>query len=241
MAMDASLTGQVVLITGAAGGFGAELARQAAAAGATVVLAGKRVRALERVYDEILAAGGPEPAIYPINLEGATPAELETLADTVGTQCGRLDVLVHAAASFSGLTPLDTLPPEDWMRSLQVNLNAPFFLTQACLPLLRNAAGRCLFVLDDLDRVGKPFWNAYGVAKFALQGLVSQWSQELESSGVRVLAFTPPPMRTTLRARAYFAENPLDVATPASPVTACLSLISTPGAAVPAAVLVQES
>jgi NAD(P)-dependent dehydrogenase (short-subunit alcohol dehydrogenase family) len=225
-AAGSSFAGQVMLVTGAAGGFGSEFARQAASAGATVVLAGKRVRALERVYDEIAQAGGPEPAIYPINLEGATPAELETLAETVGQQCGRLDVLVHAAASFSGLTPLDTLPPEDWMRSLQVNLNAPFLLTQACLPLLRAHRGRCVFVLDDEARVGKAFWNAYGVAKFALRGLVSQWSQELESSGVRILAYTPPPMRTTLRARAYFAENPLEVASAEAPATACLALLA---------------
>ena len=63
-------------------------------------------------------------------------------------------------------------------------------------------------MLDDEARVGNAFWNAYGVAKFALRGLVSQWSQELENAGVRMLSFTPPPMRTTLRSRAYFAENP---------------------------------
>ena len=48
-------------------------------------------------------------------LEGATPAEFATLAETVGQQCGRLDVLLHAAAAFSGLTPLDSLPAEDWL------------------------------------------------------------------------------------------------------------------------------
>lgn len=220
-----ALAGQVLLITGAAGGLGSELAKQAAAAGATVVLAGKRVRALERVYDEIVAAGGPEPAIYPINLEGATPAEFAVLAATLEQQCGRLDALIHAAASFSGLTPLESLPAEDWLRSLQVNLNAPFALTQACLPLLRAAQGHCVFVLDDEARVGKAFWNAYGVAKFALRGLVSQWSQELEHSGVKMLTFTPPPMRTTLRARAYFAENPEAVETARAPAGDCLGLI----------------
>ena len=184
------------------------------------------MRALERVYDDIAAAGGPEPAIYPINLEGATPAEFEVLADTLAQQCGRLDALIHAAASFSGLTPLESLPADDWLRSLQVNLNAPFALTQACLPLLRAAQGHCVFVLDDEARVGKAFWNAYGVAKFALRGLVAQWSQELEHSGVRIHAFTPPPMRTTLRARAYFAENPELIATAQAPARACLALIT---------------
>jgi NAD(P)-dependent dehydrogenase (short-subunit alcohol dehydrogenase family) len=220
-----AFAGQVVLITGAAGGLGSELATQAAAAGATVVLAGKRVRALEKVYDAIAAAGGPEPAIYPINLEGATPAEFAAMADTIAEQCGRLDVLIHAAASFSGLTPLASLPTEDWLRSLQVNLNAPFALTQQCLPLLRASQGACVFVLDDEARVGNAFWNAYGVAKFALRGLVSQWSRELENTGVRVLSFTPPPMRTTLRSRAYFAENPQLIGTPEAPAAQCLGLL----------------
>lgn len=221
-----SLAGQVVLVTGAAGGLGSEVARQAATAGATVVLAGRRVRPLERVYDGIVAAGGPEPAIYPINLEGATPAEYQQMADTIGAQCGRLDAVVHAAAQFSGLTPLDTLPPEDWLRSLQVNLNAPFSLTQACLPLLVASRGRCVFVLDDESRVGKAFWGPYGVAKFALRGLASQWSQELEHAGVKVLTFTPPPMRTTLRSRAYFAEDAGQIPTcerPAADVVAMLA------------------
>jgi NAD(P)-dependent dehydrogenase (short-subunit alcohol dehydrogenase family) len=226
--MSGEFAGQVVMVTGAAGGFGAELAQQAAAAGATVVLVGKRVRALERVYDAIVAAGAPEPAIYPINLEGATPADFATLADSVQQQLGRLDVLVHAAANFSGLTPLASLPAEDWMRSLQVNLNAPFLLTQACLPLLLATQGRCVFVLDDEARVGKAFWSAYGVAKFALRGLVSQWAQELENSGVQVLSFTPPPMRTTLRARAYFAEDPASIATPELPAAACLAMVCRP-------------
>lgn len=220
-----ALTGQVVLVTGAAGGLGSELAKQAAAAGATVVLAGRRVRALERVYDEIVAAGGPEPAIYPINLEGATPVEFAALADTIGQQCGRLDVLIHAAASFSGLTPLESLPAEDWLRSLQVNLNAPFVLTQQCLPLLRASRGVCMFVLDDEARVGNAFWNAYGVAKFALRGLVSQWAQEMEHAGVQVLSFTPPPMRTTLRARAYFAEDAERIATAEAPARDCLAQV----------------
>ncbi len=184
------------------------------------------MRELERVYDRIVASGGPEPAIYPINLEGATPAEFATLAETIERQCGRLDVLIHAAAAFSGLTPLESLPPEDWLRSLQVNLNAPFVLTQSCLPLLRAARGSCVFVLDDEARVGKAFWNAYGVAKFALRGLVSQWSQELENAGVRVLAFTPGPMRTTLRARAYFAEDAASLPTADVEAARCLSLIA---------------
>lgn len=220
-----ALSGCVLLITGAAGGLGSELAVQAAAAGAVVVLAGKRVRPLERVYDTIIANGGPEPAIYPIHLEGATPADFAALADTIGERLGRLDAIIHAAASFGGLIPLDSLSAEDWLRSLQVNLNAPFVLTQQCLPLLRETRGVCVFVLDDEARVGKAFWNAYGVAKFALRGLVSQWSQELEHAGIRMLAFTPPPMRTTLRARAYFAENPELIETAAGPASDCLSLV----------------
>src|SRR5688572_12923835 len=70
-----ALAGRVVLVTGACGGFGTAAAHAAARAGATVVLLGRRVRALEKLYDALEAAGAPKPAIYPLNLEGATPAD----------------------------------------------------------------------------------------------------------------------------------------------------------------------
>ncbi|MDT9120698.1 hypothetical protein RSW84_25020, partial [Escherichia coli] len=83
---------------------------------------------LNRVYDAV-AAAGPEPAIYPIDFEGAGPGDYETPADKVGGELGRIDGIVHAGAEFKALTPLELTAPEDFVRCLHVNLTAPWLLT----------------------------------------------------------------------------------------------------------------
>ncbi len=203
-----ALRDRVILVTGATGGLGRCCALACAASGATVVLLGRRVRALESLYDEIEALAAPKPAIYPMNLEGATPQDYADLATTLERDCRRLDGIVHAAAHFDGLQPFDEQTPIEWQRSQHVNVTAPFLLTQAAMPLLRAAQDASIvFVLDDPERVGMSFWGAYGVAKHALAGLVSIVHEETENTPVRAHALLPAPMRTTLRRAAYFGED----------------------------------
>jgi NAD(P)-dependent dehydrogenase (short-subunit alcohol dehydrogenase family) len=205
-----ALRERVVLVTGASGGLGRACALACARAGATVVLAGRKVRPLESLYDELEALGAPTPAIYPINLEGATPEDYANLADAVRIQCGRLDAVVHAAVLFDGLRPVEQVKPSDWLRIQQVGLNAAFLLTQACLPLLRERADSAVvFVLDDAGRYGKAYWGGYGVAKAGLAAFASILHEETENGPVRVHALLPPPMRTALRRMAYFGEDAL--------------------------------
>lgn len=204
-----ALAGRVVLVTGAAGGLGSASARAIAAAGATVVLLGRRVPKLNRLYDSLLAAGANTPAIYPLDLEGAGPADYSQLATAIEAECGRLDGIVHAAAEFKGLVASETIPPEDWIRALHVNVTAPVLLTMACLPLLRRSADAAIVVpVDDPERVQRAFWGGYTLAQGARAAWVAQLGDELSNSAVRVHGLQPGPMRTPLRARAYFAENP---------------------------------
>lgn len=203
------LHGRVVLVVGALGGLGAACARQAAEAGATVVLLGRRVPKLNRMFDALVAAGHAEPAIYPLDLEGAGPADYAQLAAAIGEQCGRLDGIVHAAAEFKGLVAFGSIPPEDLLRSLHVNVTAPMLLTQACLPLLQQAGDAAVVVaVDDPARCARAYWGAYPAAQAARAAWVAQLGDELENTPVRVHALQPGPMRTALRARAYFAEDP---------------------------------
>ena len=233
-----ALRGRVVLVTGACGGLGSAAAQAAAHAGATVVLLGRRVRALEKLYDAIKAQGAPEPAIYPLNLEGATPADYQQLAETIERECGRLDGILHAAAQFEGLAPLSLVAPEDWIRALHVNLGASMLLTQACLPLLAKAADAgVVFVLDDPARVERAHWGGYAVAKAGIAALVRVWADELEKTPVRIHALLPGPMRTALRAKAYFAENPEKVPEPQRWADACVYLLAAADASLRGAVL----
>jgi len=228
----AVLADRVILVTGASGGLASAICRQAAAAGARLILLGRRVRPLEKLYDELGAAGDAEPAIYPMDLEGATPADFDALAQTIEREYGRLDGLVHAAAHFSGLCTHAQIEPQEWLRGIQVNLNAPVALTMACLDVLRRSEDAALLmVLDAPALVGRAHWGAYGVAKIAQHGLVSQWAAELDHSRIRVHGLVPTPMRTKLRARAYFAENPGLIDPPDAVAARAIELLSAAGKA----------
>jgi NAD(P)-dependent dehydrogenase (short-subunit alcohol dehydrogenase family) len=222
-----SLRERVILITGASGGLGRTCALAAARAGASVILLGRKVRALEKVYDEITAAAAPTPAIYPLDLSGATPHDYAQLATTMEREFGRLDGIVHAAAHFDGLRPASDIGAEEWMRALHVNLTAPFLLTQACLPLLQAGVDTSVvFVMDDPQRMGRAYWGGYGAAKHALAGLACILHEETENSTLRVHALLPAPMRTALRRVAYFGENTLALPTPEATADAAVYLLS---------------
>ncbi|WP_255505478.1 SDR family NAD(P)-dependent oxidoreductase [Alkalisalibacterium limincola] len=225
-----ALAGRVVLVVGALGGLGSASARACAAAGAEVVLLGRRVPKLNRLYDELVAAGG-RAAIYPLDLEGATPADYADMAERIEGEFGRLDGIVHAAANFPGLTPLELTEPEAFARAIHVNLTAPMLLTQACLPLLKKARDSAVvFVSDAPARIARAHWGGYAVAKHGLQGLVAVLGDELVNSPVRVSALEPGPMRTSLRGRAYFGENPASWPEPSAYAPAVVHLLSADGA-----------
>jgi NAD(P)-dependent dehydrogenase (short-subunit alcohol dehydrogenase family) len=224
-----ALDGRVILVTGAAGGLGAAAARACAQAGATVVLLGRKVPKLSKVYDSVKVRG-PEPASYPLDLAGAGPADYETMADRIEADLGGLHGIVHCAVEFTGLRPLDLTPPEDFARQLHVALTAPWLLTQACLPALRRQADSAVvFVLDDPARVQRAYWGPYGVAKAGLAALARQLHDETDTGPVRVSALEPGPMRTDLRSRAYVEEAATSCPQPSRYAPALVHLLSPAG------------
>lgn len=227
-----SLAGHVVIVTGASGGLGRASALACARAGAAVVLLGRKVRALEALYDEVVALpDAAQPAIYPMNLEGATPRDHDELAATVGRELGRLDGVIHAAAHFDGLQPLDQQRPEEWMRAQHINVTAPFLLMRACMALLRDApSASSVFVLDDMQRMGKSFWGSYGVAKHALAGMMSILHEESEHTSLRIHGLLPAPMRTVLRRAAYYGEDTMALPLPDAAADTAAWLLSTDAA-----------
>ncbi len=203
------LKDRIILVTGAGDGIGRTMSLAFAAHGATIVLLGKTIPKLESVYDQIEAANGPEPAIYPMHLEGATPHDYGELADKLTETFGRLDGLLHNAANLPYLSRIKDYAAEDWLKVMQVNLNAPFFLTQACLPLLAQSKdASVVFTTDAPGRGGKAYWGAYGVAKAGADNLMQTLADELENTPIRVNSLDPGPTRTALRKRVYPGEDP---------------------------------
>ncbi len=222
------LAGRIILLTGAANGIGRALAEGLAAHGASLVLLDKDVHGLEYAYDAIMAAGNPEPALYPMDLQGATPEDYAELADTLDREFGRLDGLIHDAAELGALVPVSNFTADLWFRTVQVNLNAPCLLTMACLGLLNKSSdASIIFTSDSVGRHGKAYWGAYGVAKAGIENFMQTLADELEdNTPIRVNSLDPGAVFTGLRRIAYPAESREGLREPADVVKPFLYLAS---------------
>ena len=228
----APLRERVVLMTGAHGGLGSAAAIACAVAGATVVLLGHRIPKLNRVYDAIgKLSNAAEPRNSPLDQEGASPDDFADLATRIEGGLGRLDGVLHCAANFKGLTAMEHSDPADFARAVHVNLTAKWWLTQACLPLLKRAPDSAVvFTVNDPQLTGGAYWGGYGLAQHATAAMVSMLHAELANSPVRVSALQPGPMRTALRARAYVEEDDRIARAPEAYAGDCVTLLSAVGA-----------
>ncbi|ALZ85484.1 YciK family oxidoreductase [Pseudomonas oryzihabitans] len=209
------LKDRVILITGANRGIGAALARGCAALGARVILQGRDTAALDQVRDEIQASGGQAAETLVLDLEQADAAAYAALAARLQQRHGRLDGLVHNAGLLGPRVLLEETPAPALAQVLQVNVQAGFALTQALLPLLKAAdQASVIFTSSSVGRKGRAGWGAYSVSKFATEGLMQVWAEELADAGIRVNSVNPGGTRTAMRAAAYPDEDPARVPAP---------------------------
>ena len=204
------LSGRNILVTGAGDGIGKTAAQTYAAHGATVILLGRTSSKLEAVYDSIEQADHPSPIIIELELLTATRPDYLALHDNISAELGCLHGLLHNAGLLGERTPIQNADPQQWLDVMQVNVHAQMLLTQAMLPLLMAAErASILFTSSGVGRKGRAYWGAYGVSKFATEGLMQTLADELENtSNVRVNSLNPGRTRTAMRAAAYPAEDP---------------------------------
>lgn len=204
------LAGRVILVTGASSGLGRAASLAFARHGATVALLARNEARLETVYDDIVAAGGPEPAMFPYDLATADDRSLDTLAGTVAHHLKRLDGLLHSAHQFHSLTPLQLQTLEQWQTLMRVNLIAPFALTRACLPLLQQSPdASVVFTGETHGHRPSAFWGGYAVAKSGLETLTRIWADELGADArLRINTLIPGQVATTLRGRTHPGLSP---------------------------------
>jgi NAD(P)-dependent dehydrogenase (short-subunit alcohol dehydrogenase family) len=203
------LQGRVILITGASDGIGKAVAQAAAAHGATVLLHGRNVRKLEAVYDSIVAAKHPRPSIVPLDFEKAGPEDYEKVATALEQEFGRLDALLHNAGMLGERAPIEHHDIPKWMRTMHVNVTAPFILTRYCLPLLKRSADpSIIFTSSGVVARPRAYWGAYLASKWASDGLMHMLADELENRPkIRVNSIDPGKVRTNMRRQAYPAED----------------------------------
>lgn len=202
------LKNRVILVTGAGQGIGRAAALSYASHGAQVILLGRKVRKLEVVYDEIQAAGYPEALIFPLDLIKATEQECIAMAEGIRQQLGRLDGILHNAAHFDVLSPLEIQTVKQFEQMLRVHLLAPFSLTRTCLPLLRQSAdASVIFTSTTAAQTPAAFWGAHAISKAAADHMVKAWALELENlPNLRMNTVVPGAMQSPQRRQSHPGE-----------------------------------
>lgn len=207
----AELNGLVAIVTGASAGIGEGLAKMLAAEGVRVALAARRVEELQRVADEIGAAGG-ESLIIPTNARDE--AELASLVERTEAELGPVDILVNNAG-VARLGPIHALNMKHWDLVMEVNLRTPAFLSSRVLPGMRERQrGYIINIASEAGSFITPGLGPYGVSKHALRVLTELTQLENQPYGIKAWAICPGMVDTDMGAQmpGGIVENYLTVA-----------------------------
>lgn len=221
------LENKVILVTGAGDGIGKVAAKTFAKHGAEVILLGRTTKKLEAVYDEIIADGGKEPAIIPLDMKGATVKNYQDMAATIEAEFGRLDGLLNNASILNSLNPIDHIYEDAFDKVMQVNLKATLFLTQSLLPVLKKAPhSSVIFTSSGVGKKSRAYWGEYAISKFATEGLMQTLADEYEHKTLRSNCINPGATKTKMRSKAYPSEDTSKLKRPEDIMTTYMYLMS---------------
>lgn len=195
------LAGQVALVTGASGGIGGAVARALGAAGADLLLAGRDPERLETVAERA-REGAPRVDVACADLGDETA--VRALADRAEATFGGVDILIHGAGRFH-MGPIEDTPAAELDRQLQINVRAPYLLTQLLLPSLRARQGQIVFINSSVGARAQV--GLYAASKHALRALADSLRQEVNRAGVRVLSVFPGRTASTMQQEIHRLEG----------------------------------
>ena len=230
------LDGRVALVTGGSRGIGRATCELLARAGARVVVNfHARETAAARAVRAIRKAGGEATAV---GADVSDPIQAQALVEETVALYGRLDILVNNAGIWED-GPLLTMTPENWRRTLAINLDGTFFTSQAAARVMRRQrAGRIVNIASTAGQRGEALHSHYAASKGAVIALTKSWAAELARHGIYVNCVAPgwvdtdmttPSMQGAGR-RAVLSTIPLGrIGTPWEIATAILFLASDAG------------
>ncbi|EED34452.1 short chain dehydrogenase [Luminiphilus syltensis NOR5-1B] len=228
------LSGKTLLVTGAGDGIGRAAALAYARHGAEVLLLGRTEKKLEAVYDAIISEGLREPGIIPLDLATANEDQYRELAQQLSGTFDKLDGLLHNAGLLGDRRSMAQTSLQLWHQVMQANVNATQMLTQVLFPLLEQAPSASVVMTSSgVGRKGRAFWGAYAVSKFAVEGMMQVWADEMgDTSRIRFNSLNPGAVNTAMRRTAYPAEPPTNNPDPETLMRGWIYLMSDASAAV---------
>ncbi len=182
------LTNKVAIVTGAGTGIGAGIAQAFGAAGAQVVVCGRRLEPLEAVAAEIHAAGSSAEIVQ---ADVSQQADVEKVVASAVARFGRIDILVNNAG-VGGSGRIHEHDIDTWDRVMAINLRGPFLFCRAVLPHMRAQQSGHIINISSESALNYYEGNgAYGVSKHALNALSEYVQRENQAQNIRVDAICP--------------------------------------------------
>jgi 3-oxoacyl-[acyl-carrier protein] reductase len=187
------LTGQTAVVTGAGTGIGEAIAQRLTAAGARVAIADIDGDAAKAAADKIGAGA------FPLTLDVTRPEQVEAAIAKAIRTAGSLEILVNNAGIAGKAAPTWEQSDSDWLRVMDLNINAPFYMCRAVLPHMRSKGyGRIVNIASIAGKEGNPNMVAYSASKAAIIGLTKSIAKEVATEGICINAVAPAVIRTKI-------------------------------------------
>lgn len=211
--LDMPFKDKVFLITGSTGHLGSALSKSLATCGASLILIGRSVEALEHLDDEIKTL--PLAVDQSIILVPTDLTQMDTflsLAQQVGQRFSRLDGLIHCAASLRGLIPLKDWDEKSWRGQFTLNVDVPWALLSAFDPLLQKSSrGRVVAVSDRVLEEPSAYWGAYAASKAALEKMIEIYAEESKATPIKAYVVRSDDFASTLKGAIYPEQQRADL------------------------------
>lgn len=192
------LDSRVAFITGAASGIGTAIAKRFAQEGAQVALADIQSEAGETVVNEIISAGGQAFFTY---CDVSVPDSVQQAVEATVERFGRLDI-VCANAGINGMfAPVDDLQPDEWDRTLNINLKGTYLTVHFTVPHLKNAGGGSIIITSSVNGTRNFSFagaSAYSTSKAGQVAFMKMMAIELGRYGIRCNAVCPGAIPTNI-------------------------------------------
>jgi NADP-dependent 3-hydroxy acid dehydrogenase YdfG len=202
---------QVAVITGASSGVGRAIAQALAANGAKLCVVGRNLATLQNISEDVKA----------IQADLTVEEDIIELKKVIERDFGRVDILVHSAGIHS-MSPIEKASASDFDKLYQLNVRAPYLLTQTLISMLREQRGQVVFINSSVGLRSEARIAQYAATKHALKAIADSLRDEINEAGVRVLSVymgsTATPMQEKIhksKGRIYHPElllQPSDVA-----------------------------
>jgi 2-dehydro-3-deoxy-L-rhamnonate dehydrogenase (NAD+) len=190
-------SGQTAIVTGAATGIGAAVARRLALAGATVAVADIDEQGATQVAASI--AADTEGRAFPLTVDVTNAAFIEQAFSSVVARTGRIDVLVNNAGIAGRAAPLCEQTEDDWRRIIAVNMDSVFHTCRAVLPQMRERKyGRIVNLASIAGKEGNPNMTGYSATKAAVIAFTKSLAKEVATEGITVNSVAPAVVRTRI-------------------------------------------